>query len=160
MFSFAKRPQREPARLLFAGNLLIIKIGWHVVGLCWLDTPASHRRWPSDAFQWPVELTPSRCASLLDFSSTFSLSIPAAVKFTSCIQIFKEKQFAILPSDPSGSFSELLGVTERVTSTPCEISSASPEQELCCETRFSKLQKISFPCFPWICSTLMIWQML
>lgn len=30
----------------------------------------------------------------------------------------------------------------------CEISSASPERQLCCETRSSKLQKKSLPCFP------------
>lgn len=56
MLSFAKRPQREPVRMLFAGNLFIIKTGWYVVGLCWLVIPASYRRWPPGAFQWPEEL--------------------------------------------------------------------------------------------------------
>lgn len=162
MISFAKRPQKEPERMLFAGNLLIIKIGWHTVGLGWLDIPASHRRWPPGAFQWPVELTPPPCTSLLDFSSTFSLSIPAALKFTSCIQIFKEWQFAILPSDPSGWFSELLGVTERLSSTPRPVKSHRLLQSGSCA---GKLYSASFkwnfsPVFPWICLMLVIQQML
>lgn len=115
---FAKRPWKEPARMLFARKLLIIKIVWYMVGLCWLDIPASHRRWPPDTFQWPIELTLLRCASFLDSSRTFSLSIATVLKFTSCTQTYRELQFAILPSGLSGWFSELLGVTERLSFTP------------------------------------------
>lgn len=41
---FAERACKEPARMLFARNLLIVKIGWYMFGLCWLAIPASHRR--------------------------------------------------------------------------------------------------------------------
>lgn len=37
----ARRSQRERARMLCAGNLSDIQIGWHVVGSCWLDTPTT-----------------------------------------------------------------------------------------------------------------------
>lgn len=115
---FAKRPCKEPARMLFAGNFLISKLGWYIVGLCWLDIPASHRRWPLGTFWWPIELTLLCCLSFLVSSRTFSLSIATVLKFTSCIETYKVLQFAILPSGLSGGFSELLGVMERLSFTP------------------------------------------
>lgn len=131
---FAKRPWKEPARTLFSSNLLIIKIGWYVVGLCWLDIPASRRRWPLGTFWWPIELTLLCCPSFLDSSRTFSplipINSPPAYKLIkSCNLLF----YSLVSLDDSVSS---LVLQKGVHLPHCGISLAFSEEELCCETRF------------------------
>lgn len=63
-------------------------------------------------------------------------------------KLIKSNSFLFYPLiSLDGSVSSL--VLQKSSHLPhCEISSASPDQELCCGTRFSRLQKESFPCFP------------
>lgn len=136
---FTKRPWKEPASMLFASNLLITKIGWYMVGLCGLDIPASHRRWPLGTFWWPIDLTLLCCLSFLDSSRTFSPSIAAVLKFTSCIyKLVKSCNLLFYSLVSLGDSMSFLVLQKGCHLPNCGISLASSEEELCCETRFSR----------------------